>query len=465
MTADSNGNIRRYAVVGTSARASMYVGALAGVHARDGVIVAWCDPNGVRMSYYDEVLAAAGLPAPARYQPGEFNALLAKERPERRHRDIAGLYASPVHRGCTGRRVRRDPGEAGRRRRGRRAAALGRGERRGGYRAGELIVTFNYRYSPRNSALRQVIADGTIGNVTSVHFEWVLDTVHGADYFRRWHREKSASGGLLVHKASHHFNLVNWWTGDTPVSVYARGALRFYGDVNAKERGLGDRPERSHGAPGMAGDPFALDLAADDRLRRLYLEAEKEDGYLRDRDVFSPGITIEDNAAVLVTYESGAFLTYSLNAHSPWEGYRVSVNGDAGRAELEVVERGHVRSVSDGGINGRPAVDPMMPGENPETGNDVRPVSERLVVQRHWEPAYTVPIVRGPGGHGGGDARLLNAVFRRDGAPDPLGQQAGYIDGLRSVLTGLAANRSIATGRVVNVSEFGIPLTRGATAL
>ena len=462
MTADSNGNIRRYAVVGTSARAGMYVGALAGVHARDGVIVAWCDPNGVRMSYYDEVLAAAGRPAPARYPPGEFDALLAKERPgtvivtspDYTHPRYA---AAALAAGCDvilEKPVAADAGGA------RLLAAAASAAQDAG--TGELIVTFNYRYSPRNSALRQVIADGTIGNVTSVHFEWVLDTVHGADYFRRWHREKSASGGLLVHKASHHFDLVNWWIRDTPVSVYAGGALRFYGDINAKERGLGDRPERSHGAPGMAGDPFALDLAADDRLRRLYLEAEGEDGYLRDRDVFSPGITIEDNAAVLVTYGSGAFLTYSLNAHSPWEGYRVAVNGDAGRAELEVVERGHVRSVRDGGINGRPVVDPMMSGEDPQPGDDIRPASERLVVQRHWEPAYTVPIIRGPGGHGGGDARMLSAVFRRDGSPDPLGQRAGYIDGLRSVVTGLAANKSIATGRVVNVSEFGIPLTQAA---
>jgi predicted dehydrogenase len=69
-----------------------------------------------------------------------------------------------------------------------------------------------------------------------VHFEWVLDTVHGADYFRRWHREKANSGGLLVHKASHHFDLVNWWIGDVPATVYARGALRFYDDDAARAR-------------------------------------------------------------------------------------------------------------------------------------------------------------------------------------------------------------------------------------
>ena len=46
--------------------------------------------------------------------------------------------------------------------------------------------------------------------------EWLLDTRHGADYFRRWHRNKNNSGGLMVHKATHHFDLVNWWMIPTP---------------------------------------------------------------------------------------------------------------------------------------------------------------------------------------------------------------------------------------------------------
>ncbi|MGH3995437.1 MAG: Gfo/Idh/MocA family oxidoreductase, partial [Pseudonocardiaceae bacterium] len=245
----------------------------------------------------------------------------------------------------------------------------------------ELVVTFNYRYSPRNAAVQQLIADGAVGEVTSVHFEWVLDTVHGADYFRRWHRDKAKSGGLLVHKATHHFDLVNWWIDDVPETVFALGALRFYGERNARARGLGERPARSHGAPSLGRDPFALDLAADDRLRQLYLEAEAEDGYLRDLDVFSPGITIEDNMAVLVGYAGGAMLSYSLNAHSPWEGYRVGVNGTAGRIELDVVERGRGQGTS-------------------------------LVLQRHWEPARRLEIPKDAGDHGGGDALLLDDLFR-----------------------------------------------------
>ena len=80
----------------------------------------------------------------------------------------------------------------------------------------QVVVTHNYRYSPRNSGLKQIVKSGAIGTPLSVTFEWVLDTAHGADYFRRWHRDKANSGGLLIHKASHHFDLVNWLLADAP---------------------------------------------------------------------------------------------------------------------------------------------------------------------------------------------------------------------------------------------------------
>jgi predicted dehydrogenase len=418
--------------------------------------VAWCDPNPSRMSYRDQILTAAGRPVPARYAPEEFGKLLAAERPDAvivtsPDHTHPGYVAAALDSGCDA--ISEKP-----------AATSAEGARliadAARASANTLTVTFNYRYMPRNLALREVIASGAIGTVTSVHFEWVLDTVHGADYFRRWHREKANSGGLLVHKASHHFDLVNWWIGDVPATVYARGALRFYGSSAAAGRGLGPRPWRSAGAPGLETDPWALDLAAKPVLRRLYLQAEAEDGYIRDRDVFSPGITIEDNMAVLVTYRSGAFLTYSLNAHSPWEGYRVSVNGDAGRAELEVVERGHAPSVADSRTEGPPALDPMVTQDRDSAGaDDPRPVAARLLVQRHWEPARVIRIPEASGAHGGGDDLLLDDVFRRDGSvPDPLGRQAGYADGLASAAIGIAANESIATGAPVDIGSLGIGL-------
>jgi predicted dehydrogenase len=443
---------RRYAIVGTGHRAQMYADALLGGHADVGELVALCDPNPTRMAYYQRLHRAArpGAADLPQYGPADFADLLAVERPDAvvvtsvdaTHAEyVCAALAAGVDVICE-KPLTTDA--EGLRAVGAAVAAS----------AAQLVVTFNYRYSPRNAAVRELIAGGAIGEPTSVHFEWLLDTVHGADYFRRWHRDKARSGGLLVHKASHHFDLVNWWLADEPEQVTALGALRFYGARAAAARGVGDRPRRSHGDPALATDPFGLDLAADPRLRALYLDAEADDGYLRDRDVFSDGITIEDTAAVLVGYRSGAMLSYSLTAHAPWEGYRVAVNGTAGRLELDVVERAAVRAP---GPAGRGAVDPSATPDGPDAGVAARVPGARLLLQRHWEPAREIPIADGAGAHGGGDARLLDDLFRPDRPADPLGRAAGWLDGARAVGVGVAANESLATGRPVRLDALLAP--------
>ncbi len=439
---------RRYGVVGTGARSQMYVEALVGDHADVGELAAWCEPNPARADYADTLVHAAGrTDLPARYDVPDLERMIQEQRldavvvtsPDWTHAEMtsralrAGVDVvlekplTTTAEGC--REIVAAVEESGR----------------------SVIMTFNYRYSPRNAALKEVVASGRIGRVTSVHFEWVLDTMHGADYFRRWHREKEHSAGLAVHKATHHFDLMNWWLDDVPAWVVASGALKFYGDANAAGRGLGERPPRGTVDP-PSTDPFALDLRNDPKLKALYWDAEQHDGYLRDRDVFAPGITIEDNISALVGYQGGPVMSYSLNAHSPWEGYRVSVNGTEGRAELEVVERAAVLP----GPDGRLVLDASSVVDD-TADSDVRKHGERLTVQRHWERAEVVPIVNGRGGHGGGDALLLHDVFRGTG-PDPLGRRAGYLDGIRSVAVGLAANISMAEDRRVDITELGLTL-------
>lgn len=171
---------------------------------------------------------------------------------------------------------------------------------------------------------------------------------------------------------------------------------------------------------------------------------------LRDRDVFDEGITIEDNLSLVVDYARGPSMSYSLNAHSPWKGYTVAVNGTAGRAELAVVERGAVLLDA----NGRAVVDPSARPDG-VVAFDTRPVGERLVVQRHFEPARDEEIPEGVGGHGGGDAQLLRDVFVGPGA-DELGRTASWRDGVRSMAVGLAGNRSLETGNAVRNADLDL---------
>jgi len=433
---------RRYAVAGTGSRAREYVRAIFQDHPAEAELVALLDPNPGRLAFYQQYVEAFGGGPLPQYGADDLERMVKEQSVDR------VIVTSPdyTHAAVVSRLLRAGvdvivekpltiDAEGTRQI----AAAMAESGK-------SVVVTFNYRYSPRNSALRQLIADGSIGTVTSVEFQWVLDTRHGADYFRRWHREKRNSGGLLVHKASHHFDLVNWWIASEPARVFASGALSFYGDQNAAARGLGPRPPR--GTVDNAGDdPWLLDLRVDDANRRLYLESEKYDGYLRDQDVFGPGITIEDNLAVIAEYTNGARLSYSLNAHSPWEGYKVAVNGTEGRAELTVVERAAVVDAH---------IDPSYPAGNLITG-DIRSDGEHLVLQKHWHEAVEVEIPRAAGGHGGGDRLLYADLFQGPG-DDPLARAADINDGIRAVAVGIAAKQSLSTGQPVVVADLNLGL-------
>src|SRR5690606_5727896 len=220
-------------------------------------------------------------------------------------------------------------------------------------------------------------------------------------------------------------------------------------------RGLPARPERGT-TDSPLRDAFSLDLRTDPTWKGLYLEQEHYDGYLRDRDVFDDGITIEDNLSLVVDDARGSSMSYSLNAHAPWEGYTVAVNGTLGRAELHVVERGRVLVDEEGRTVVDPSARPDLVADDP-----TRPVSERLLVQRHFEAAREVPIPEATGGHGGGDAVLLRDVFV-GAQPDPLGRTADWSDGVRSMAVGLAGNRSLPTDAVVRIDELDLGAARGA---
>lgn len=432
---------RRYVLVGTGHRARMYLDAIAGPHRDDAELVGLLDPNPGRLAVHQTRLSAAGLEQDAVFT-GTPDALekvisngadrLIVTSPDYTHADliVRGLDSGVdvvVEKPLT-----IDPDSTRRI-----AEAVSRSGR-------DVVVTHNYRYSPRNSGLKELIKNGAIGTPLSVTFEWVLDTAHGADYFRRWHRDKANSGGLLTHKASHHFDLINWLLADAPVQVYARGGVKFYGAENAAQRGLPPRPPR--GTHDGEHSSWELDLRDDPALKALYLDNESHDGYQRDQDVFGPGVTTEDNLAVIADYSRGAVLSYALNAHSPWEGYRIAVNGDEGRAELEVVERAAVLTDAEGQV----LVDPsVLPASTTRAGG------ERLTLQRHWETAQDIKIEEGEGGHGGGDALLLADVFRGPG-DDWLERPSTWVDGVRSIAVGMAGNESLRTGLPVLVADLGL---------
>ncbi|HEY3483380.1 MAG TPA: Gfo/Idh/MocA family oxidoreductase [Streptomyces sp.] len=407
----------RAAVIGLGSRAETWARGLS----ERGTLAAFCDTSAHRMAVHNRWLAVAGQRQVPGYGPEGFTRMLAEQAidtvvvctPDAHHTryvlaalavDLDVVVEKPLATTLAD------------------LAAVVRAQAAS---RGTVRVAFNYRYNPAHSAVRELLTSGAVGEIGSVHFEWCLDTHHGADYFRRWHRRRTASGGLLVHKSSHHFDLVGWWLQADPARVTAEGRLFAYGPSGA---------QAGHGA-------FAFDLHNSPRLADLY--AGTDDGYRRDHDVFAPGVDIEDDMAVLVRWSSGATMTYHLHAYSPWEGYRLAVNGSHGRLELEVEESAWARPGA-----GQAAV--RLSGA-PDRGR----MRWRIVVRPLWQAPYEVPVPPVSGAHGGGDERMLADLLDgvASGAPaDPLGRAAGLRDGVRAAVTGLAADESLTTGQAVDAA-------------
>lgn len=283
----------------------------------------------------------------------------------------------------------------------------------------ECRVTFNYRYSPHRVKMWELLRSGEIGELTSVDFHWYLDIEHGADYFRRWHRKVENSGSLWLHKACHHFDLLNWWIESDPESVYGLGALDHYGKNGPF------RAKNCRSCKHTEQCPYYFDIMKDDFLKLVYVDNEKYDGYLRDGCVFRNDVNIFDKMAATIRYCNGVQVSYSLTAYSPYEGYRIAFNGTKGRIDAWIQEK---RRTTDHNY-------------------------DEIVLFKNFQNREYIQVPLITTGHGGGDVLMQDQIFLPN-VPDPHKQCAGVRDGALSCLIGIAARNSIASKKPVYIKDL-----------
>ncbi|HEY4203225.1 MAG TPA: Gfo/Idh/MocA family oxidoreductase [Devosiaceae bacterium] len=420
----------KYAIVGTGGRHQMYRTAIAANYGNRHSLVALCDANAKRAELSAQWVSDNTNRQVPTYSDVEFDRMIAEQKP-----DVVVVttpdfthnkyITAALRAGCDVMTekpmtvnmeklkeildVQRETGRS-------------------------VTVTFNYRYTPARTQIKDLLMKGTIGEVTAVDFRWYLDRVHGADYFRRWHRYKEKSGGLLVHKSTHHFDLMNWWLSSTPKRVNAMGRRAFYTPEMAIELGLAGHGPRCHGCPVAEKCDFRLDLDNDAALKALYLDAESDDGYLRDKCVFADDITIEDTMQVQVEYANRTTMNYTLQAYSPWEGLEIKFRGTKG----DITHR-HVEVH---GVFG---------------GKRERPDGEAMTTEIHLagQEPQQIEVWHGTGDHGGADPVMLGYLFDADNVePDRYDRSSNQVMGAWSILSGIAANGSLASGQVVDVDAL-----------
>ena len=233
---------------------------------------------------------------------------------------------------------------------------------------GVVWVGLEYRYMPPVAALVDAVASGAVGRVHMVavreHRFPFLDKVGD------WNRFNRNTGGTLVEKCCHFFDLMTLLAGGPPVRVLASGGQ----DVNhLDERYDGERPD------------------------------------------------ILDNTLVIVDFAGGvrASLDLCMFAEGSRNQEELSVVGDAGKVEAFLpsgILRSGARSGWADGVTERVVIDGRVAHEG-----------------FHHGSSYLEHLA------------FLDAV--RVGGPPAVSLE----DGLSSVAVGVAAQRSVAEGRVVTL--------------
>jgi predicted dehydrogenase len=300
----------------------------------------------------------------------------------------------------------------------------------------KVKVTFNMRFAPYSAKIKEILNEKPIGDIKTVSAEWFIDRTHGIEYFHRWHARMENGGGLLVHKATHNFDLLNWFLDDSPEQVFAYGSLRVYGAENSPFNGphcrVCDHFDECWAAMNSSLQDDDLNPGGEaDIFKKIYFDAENKDGYLRDQCCFAQDIDIYDTMNAVIKYGSGIQLSYALNAYSPWQGYNIIFTGTEGRMEVGTVN-------------------PSTRPENFGDGDRIRIIRGRTRSDITMEE-ISLEIDHSP--HGGGDYRLITALFGAE-FDDPLGQVAGFEAGAESALVGICANESIASGSPVSIPDF-----------
>jgi len=304
----------------------------------------------------------------------------------------------------------------------------------------KVTVGFNYRHNPHATKLKELLTNQRVGKITSVDFHWYLNVYHGADYFRRWHAFVNKGGSLWVHKATHHFDLLNWWLDSDPVEVMAFGQLDHYGKNNAF------RGKTCRDCNHTKECKFYYDITKSKENVNLYVNNERHDGYYRDSCVFRSDIDIWDKMSAQIVYANGVTVNYSLTTYSPYEGWKIAFNGFNGR--IDSWEDIPFQKADVDQANRHSAEMTQNKDEKPESFDEI------FVMDNFSRQGETIYVPKYKGGHGGGDRRMHDLIFNNAKNENPYKIMAGTRDGAMSCLIGIAARKSIAMKRSVKISEL-----------
>lgn len=299
----------------------------------------------------------------------------------------------------------------------------------------KILVCHVLRYSPFFGKIKSLIDRGAVGKVISIHHSEGVGNVHQShSYVRGKWGNLARSSNMLLAKSCHDMDIIQWLMGKPCTKVQSFGSLTHFTRENAPE---GAPDYCIQGCPhGESCYYNAVKLYLDDKENLWFREAstgitkpddEAVEAVLRNTQfgkcVYKCDNDVVDHQVVNLEFEGGETASFNMCAFTDMDR-RISVMG------------------TDGEIRG-------MMDEGTLTYYSFK-TRERQIISTLGEDLG----VSHADGHGGGDAGIVNTLYRyltEDYGGSLLSEIA---ISTRNHMIAFAAEKSRLEGRVINVKKF-----------
>ncbi len=272
-----------------------------------------------------------------------------------------------------------------------------------------LLIGFVLRYNKLFAKMKEIVETGVIGELKT---GWVLHSVGaGSDwYFHDWHGTMANTGGLLLQKGSHDFDIINWVADSKVKRLAAFGSRDFFGGDKPNDLVCQECEERNTCTEG---------------IRESHIQWKRPDGKStgvhyncwRNQCAFREEIDVLDNHQVLLEYENGVKVCYVECHYTPDDNREYIFIGTKGKLKLD------------------DAKDKLTI----EIRNSMYDRKEEIVYSN----------LQSSEGHGGGDKNILDDfVYALNTGKQP---NAGGEAGFEAIQVGLLAHKAIKEGEIIRL--------------
>lgn len=171
----------------------------------------------------------------------------------------------------------------------------------------KFLISYPLRHSLHYKKIKEIIEEGKIGKIISLEFNEVLPFNHGLFIMGDWRRFNSLSGGHLLEKCCHDFDIVNWLVKSKAKKISSFGGLDFFKRKNFR----------------------FFKKIKDTRGELIFSEKKLKNAFFMNKNIV-------DNQVVIIEYENNLRAVFHTNCNSHIPERRLYICGTHGtiRANL-----------------------------------------------------------------------------------------------------------------------------------